>query len=86
MSKDKDIRLAFGVFVPPLNEQLAKFGYAASKETEEFFSSSNAHIANLSVHGYITDTEKQRIINRVGKDIMKDIFPISSKEGASSNG
>lgn len=86
MSKGDGIRLAFGAFVPPLNEQLAPYGYFASKKTEEFFASSNAHIANLSVHGYITDAEKQRIINRVGKDIMKDIFPISSKEGESSNG
>ena len=72
-SKEKDMKIEFGVFAPPLHEQLG-----ISEKEGEVLEKLDLAISTLSVHRIITQTDTHKARLRLVKKIertMKEIKP-----------
>lgn len=75
------ISLVFGALTDPLEQQLSKQGYKDTKiETHQKLSDS---LSMLRIHGYIPDSQMDRIAKRLLKDIHKNLLKDAPDETAS---
>ena len=82
MKPHATIALSFGVLSKPLAEQLAAQGHAIPKKNGKILQRFADAISLLSVHGMLSDAEKDRVRNRLLKRIVKGLQS-SSDSGAS---
>jgi len=69
-----ELKLHFGTLAPPLDEQLAAQGLM-DKEVKTH-QKINDSMMMLFIHGYVPDSQKDRMTKKLFNDIEKKVRPI----------
>ena len=68
-----ELQLRIGALSPPITDQLDEQGVLYDAEEAEWWEKWAFAIVNMAIHGIITDSERQRITQRLFKRIQEKL-------------
>lgn len=75
----KTIGFHHGALCPPYEQQANEQGYTLGKNAA-FFHKVGFGLVAAYIHGYITESEYDRILKRFQRDLAKNVKPLEEEE------